>query len=151
MGYKLYAELLTLRRSSIGELQLPDIDNALGCELENFSNSSIQIRSTCNWLGKCSFNKNNEATISLPDLLNFFGTRMHLLNLLSIVYLGVQQSLQRPSLAITASTEDPVQGAGLDLSCQLVGGEVRGSALSWHKVGSQLASNVFTRGNLLRY
>jgi hypothetical protein len=85
------------------------------------------------------------------DLFNFFGNRMHLLNLLFVVYLGVQQSLQRPSLAITASTEDPVQGAGLDLSCQLVGGEVRGSALSWHKVGSQLASNVFTRGNLLRY
>ncbi len=87
----------------------------------------------------------------MTDLFNFFGSRMHLLNILFVVYLGVQQSLQRPSLAITASTEDPVQGAGLDLSCQLVGGEVRGSALSWHKVGSQLASNVFTRGNLLRY
>jgi len=63
---------------------------------------------------------------------------------------GVQQSLRRPSLSITASTEEPVQGAGLDLSCQLEAGEVRGTALSWHKVGGQLENNAFTRGNLLR-
>ena len=66
--------------------------------------------------------------------------------------LGLQLSRRRPVLNITASSGRPQEGAGLDLTCRLEGGEPRGTtALSWHRVGAQLAPNTVTRGNLLRY
>jgi hypothetical protein len=63
-----------------------------------------------------------------------------------------QQSRRKPVFNITANPGRPEQGGGLDLSCQVEGGEaVRGTAvLSWQKLGGPLAANVVTRGNLLR-
>jgi len=58
---------------------------------------------------------------------------------------------QKPTVVVTGSVPRPYAGGSLDLSCKLDGTQETPRNITWNRVGSELADNVRTRGNLIRF
>ena len=57
---------------------------------------------------------------------------------------------QKPKVVVTGSVPRPYAGGSLDLSCKLDRTQETRN-ITWKRMSSELADNVRTRGNLIRY